>query len=79
MKNSYCAFNLTVEELKRFCADFYSVESAKVTIVKIIPSVGHRGFHVFLRTDDTTSVDFLEASFRDGPLHDSWGQRFKKE
>ena len=69
---------LTMEEVKKFCADFYELESARTTKVEITPDDKHINFRVVLMTEDICA-DLLDASFHDGLLsHWGWHKKFVK-
>jgi len=73
----YQSIGLTRQEVANFCADFYSLELAKIVNVKIDPTSNYVGFYINLRSPNTFS-DLLDASFRDGNLSQKWGKKFKK-
>jgi len=69
---------LTMEEVKKFCNDFYQLEDARATKVEIMPDERHISFHVVLVPEEICA-DFLEADFRDGFLtHMGWHKKFAK-
>jgi len=69
---------LSMEEVRKFCADFYELESARTTKVEISPDDRHTNFHVVLVSEEICA-DLLDASFRDGLLsHWDWHKKFKK-
>jgi len=67
---------LTNEEVLKFCADFYILESARMTEVKIEPDERNKAFYVYL-TPKGVGIELLQASFKEGCLC-KWHEKFEK-